>query len=260
MRTHITIDDNLELRVKDYCKINKINFSKGVSELIELGFNNINILESINNIINNLNKLNSKTGYTKDLIEQLYSDLEIETITNPKNKNFLHRDKDDILLEEKIIKLGKLISEKRISQNHKIKYNSIKNKEITNLTKEIKKYVFSKKNADFKNDYDNFKNSLKDINCYFESISKSNNIDVVDNTLIKKKQEYLDNYILNAIVNHAYYRNKNPKISEIELLQAIIYTNYKNNKKQSKFTVLSKSLSSNNRSSKFKNKYLFIKQ
>lgn len=174
---------------------------------------------------------------------------------NPKEKNFLLRDKKDILLEEKIVKLGKLISEKRISQNNKIKYNSIKNKEITDLTKEIKKYIFSKRNSDFRNDYDDFKNSLKDINKYFESISIGNNIDVLDNTLTKKKQEYLDNYILNAIVNHAYYKNKNPKISENELLQEIVYTNYRSNKKQSKFTILTNLLSSNNKKSQFKNKY-----
>lgn len=174
---------------------------------------------------------------------------------NPKDKNFLLRDKDDILLEEKIIKLGKLISEKRISQNNRIKFNSIKNKEIIDLTKEIKKYIFSKKDSDFKNDYDIFKGSLKEINNYFESISKSNNIDVLDKSLTKNKEKYLNNYILNAIVNHANYRNKNPKLSENEILQEIIYKNYRSNKKQSKFSILSNVLSSTTKSLQYKNKY-----
>ncbi len=174
---------------------------------------------------------------------------------NPKDKNFLLRDKDDILLEEKIIKLGKLISEKRISQNNRIKFNSIKNKEIIDLTKEIKKYIFSKKDSDFKNDYDIFKGSLKEINNYFESISKSNNIDVLNKSLTINKEKYLNNYILNAIVNHANYRNKNPKLSENEILQEIIYKNYRSNKKQSKFSILSNVLSSTTKSLQYKNKY-----
>ncbi len=174
---------------------------------------------------------------------------------NPKERNFLLRDKNDILLEEKIIKLGELISEKKINQNNRIKFNSIKNKEIRNLTNEIKRHIFSKKDSEFKNDYENFKNSLNKINHYFSTISESNNIKSFDNSLIKNKEKYFDNYVLNAIVNHANYRNKNPKLSENELLQEVIYKNHKKNIKQNRTSILINALSSNIRRQQFKNKY-----
>jgi len=182
---------------------------------------------------------------------------EIESLKkyfSPKEKNFLLRDKEDILLEDKIVKLGNLISEKRESSNTRIKFNSIKDKEIKTLTKEIKKYIFSK-DSDFKEEYKTFKNTLSEINEYFIQISKCNNINQVDNTLIKNKEKYLDNYVLNAIVNHANYTYKNPKISEENIIQEIVYKGYKRNNKQSRYTVLLNYLSSNTSSNKFKNKF-----
>ncbi|MBO5375693.1 MAG: hypothetical protein J6A52_02465, partial [Bacilli bacterium] len=141
---------------------------------------------------------------------------ELKKYFNPKDKNFLLKDKEDILLEEKIIKLGEMISEKRVYQNQRIKYNSIKDKEIKRLTNEIKKYLFLTKESEFKDEYKNFKSTLNDINDYFVKIAESNNIKEVDNSLIKNKEKYLNNYILNAIVNHAYYKNK--KITENDVI------------------------------------------
>ena len=173
---------------------------------------------------------------------------------NPKDMNFLLKDKEDILLEEKIIKLGELLNDKQIGNNKRIKYNSIKDKEIKNLTNEIKKYIFSK-DEELKQEYNNFKITLKDINNYFMGIAKSNNVKQVDNSLIKRKEKYIDNYILNAIVNHASYINKQPKLTETEILQQIIYKDYKKNNKQSKFTILQNYLSNSNRNMRFQNKY-----
>lgn len=182
---------------------------------------------------------------------------EIESLKryfNPKEKNFLLRDKEDILLEDKIAKLGNLISEKRESSNTRIKFTSIKDKEIKTLTKEIKKYIFSK-DSNFKDEYKQFKKCLVDINDYFINVAKSNNSNVVDDSLIKGKQKYLDNYVLNAIVNHAYYHHNKAKITENDLLQEIVYKQYKRNIKQSKYIVLLNYLSSNTNSNRFKNKY-----
>ena len=119
-------------------------------------------------------------------------------------ENFLLRNKDDIIMEEKILKLGELINEKRENSNQRIKFNSIKDKEIVKLTKEIKKEIFSKENNNFKDEYNEFKNTLKAINEYFTNIAEENH-GKVDDTLIKNKNKYFDNYVLNAIVNHANY-------------------------------------------------------
>lgn len=171
---------------------------------------------------------------------------------NPKDKNFILKDKDDLVLEDKIIKLGELLNEKRDKKNQKIKFNSIKNKEIKDLTKEIKKYLFSN-NSKLNLAHIEFKLSLNEINNYFMKISESNNIKKVDNSLIKRKEKYLDNYVLNAIANHANYRNK--KISENDLIQEIIYKNYKKTKSKSRVSILNNYLSNLSDNLRFKNKY-----
>ena len=178
---------------------------------------------------------------------------ELKKYFNPKEKNFLLRDKEDILLEEKINKLGEMLYKKRNNSNQRIKYNSIKESDIIKLTNEIKKYLYTGKESDFKKEYKNFKSSLKDINNYFKRIAENNNIKEIDNSLIKRKEKYLDNYVLNAIVNHAYY--KKTKISENDLLQEIVYTEYKKSKKKTRFNIVTDYLSNVNKNLKFKNKY-----
>ena len=178
---------------------------------------------------------------------------ELKKYFNPKDRNFLLKDKEDIVLEEKIVKLGEMISEKRVYQNQRIKYNSIKDKEIKRLTNEIKKYLFLTKESEFKDEYKNFKSTLNDINDYFVKIAESNNIKEVDNSLIKNKEKYLNNYILNAIVNHAYYKNK--KITENDVIQEIVYKEYKRSKSKSRLSIVTNYLSNANRNLQFKNKY-----
>ena len=207
--------------------------------------------------------------YFKDLIihsinrEKIYTPLLKETNKNieelkkyfsPKDKNFLLNNKEDILLEEKVLKLGELLNKYRDS-NQKIKFNSIKDKEIIALTKDIKKYIFSKDNNEFKELHNEFKNNLNSINNYFKSIAESNHSDTVNDSLIKNKQKYLDNYILNAIVNHANYKYKNPKFTEDELLREVIHKEYKKNRSMSKYDIVRNILSNTSNSLKFKNKY-----
>ena len=186
------------------------------------------------------------------LLEETNKELDVlKKYFNPKDKNFLLNDKKDILLEEKIVKLGEMINEKRESKNQKIKYNSIKNAEIRRLTNEIKNSIFSKKDTELFNDYKEFKNSLNKINEYFIDVAKSNHSNIIDNSLIKSKQKYLDNYVLNAIVNYASYK----KISDNKIIQEMVYKEYKSSKNKSRFTILKNYLSSSTRTNKFKNQY-----
>lgn len=201
--------------------------------------------------------------------EKIYKPLLIETnkeieelkkYFSPKEKNYLLRDKKDLIYEEKILKLGQLLYYERLGKDGKIKYGSIKNKEILQLTKEIKNYIFSKSN-NFNLEYANFKSSLKDINSYFYKIYKDNKIkDInVDTSLIDSKSKYIDNYIYNAIVNYADYnykkeiKNRNV-IKEKDVIQSIILKNYLKNKKQTRKDILKKYLSNSNPKQKYKNK------
>lgn len=181
---------------------------------------------------------------------------------NPKEKNFLLYDKKDLLLEEKILTLGQKLYFYREGSLGKIKYGSIKDKEIQALTREIKNYIFSKDNKDFKREYANFKTSLNKINSYFHKIYEDNNIKniEVDTSLIDSKNKYVDNYVYNAIVNNALYNYENGKkkfnkISENDLIQEIILKHYLKNKKQNKYDILKNYLSKNSARQRFKNKY-----
>lgn len=181
---------------------------------------------------------------------------------NPKEKNFLLYDKKDLLLEEKILTLGQKLYNYRNGNLGKIKYGSIKDKEIQALTREIKNYIFSKDNKDFKREYANFKTSLNKINSYFHKIYEDNNIKniEVDTSLIDSKNKYVDNYVYNAIVNNALYNYENGKkkfnkISENDLIQEIILKHYLKNKKQNKYDILKNYLSKSTARQRFKNKY-----
>lgn len=199
--------------------------------------------------------------YTPLLIETNKEINELKKFFSPNEKNYLLRNKKDLILEEKILRLGQLLYKERKNKEEKIKYGSIKNKEIIELTKEIKRYLFTKNNSNLKLEYTNFKNSLKDINSYFYKIYKDNqikNIDV-DTTMIDYKSKYIDNYIYNAIVNHADYNYKkelkNVKaIKENDIIQEIILKHYLKNKKQTRKDILYNYLSNTNIKLQFKNK------
>ena len=198
--------------------------------------------------------------YTPLLIETNKEIEKLKKYFDPNEKNYLLRNKKDLIYEEKILRLGQLIYNERFKKEGKIKYGSIRNNEITQLTKEIKNYIFSKSN-NFNLEYDSFKRALKDINSYFYKIYKSNNIKhiKVDTTLIDSKSKYVDNYIYNAIVNYAnYYYKKEIKdeniIKEKDIIQSIILKHYMKNKKQTRKDILKNYLASSNYKQKFKNK------
>ena len=69
----------------------------------------------------------------------------------------------------------------------------------------------------------------------------------------------MDNYVLNAIVNHAncFYKTKSKKyniLNEDDLLREIILKEVKKNKRQTRYNILSNYLSNTSKVNKFKNK------
>ena len=144
---------------------------------------------------------------------------------NPKDQNFTLKNISSLNLEEDIIRLGFLISKVRDTNKKYIKYGSLpKNElgdEIRMLTKEIKKQLFQKNN-DLNLSKQQIVNSIDELNDIFLNIDKNNNISNVgfesayDNKLIREKLENSDNYILNAIVNHALYNYDTNKIKPVK--------------------------------------------
>ena len=186
-----------------------------------------------------------------------YANEEIEDLKkyfNPNEKNYLLNDKDNILLEEKIYKLGCLL-DKYKNSNKKIKFNSIKDKEIIDLTKEIKRDLFMRKDSNLKEEYKLFKDTLNQINNYFNDLSKENHFDTIDKTLSINKEKYLNNYILNAIVNHANSKYRNKDIKEEELIHEIVYKEYKKMNSKTRHNILTNFLSNINKTLRFSNQY-----
>ena len=183
---------------------------------------------------------------------------------NPKERNFILYDKEDLILEDDILRLGKLLYEERKDKSKKIKFNSIRNNEIKELTKKIKQYLFYTK-SEFYDDYRNFKDSIDALNNYLYQVNVDNNVSniKIDKMLSNSKNEYLDNYIYNAIVNYADYlfKTKSKKYKTLntdEILKEIILKEYRKNKNQTRYNILNNYLSSNVPRIKYQNKYKII--
>lgn len=180
----------------------------------------------------------------------------------PTERNFILRDYEDLVLEENILKLGKLLNDKRKGKSGRIKFNSIYDKEIKDLTKNIKEYLFNNKRSSLYKTNKEFKESLNNINLYFHSICEDNHIkdNKYKSDYVKEKEEYINNYVYNAIVNHASFKfgrlKKNHRyLSDNEIIQEAILKQYKKTKKQGKLELVTKYLTNMTKESRFKNKY-----
>lgn len=217
--------------------------------------------------------------YYTPLLKKTNEDIDyLKSYFDPKEKNFALKNVNEIYVEEDILKLGELLKEYRNINNQKsdkIKYNSIKDnelgKQIKFLTKAIKKYLFNDETSILYNCKENINKDLEKLNDYFDKLNSENNIDelIKNNSIINKKQEYIDNYIYNAIVNHSLYKYNyismvvkakydKQNISIEDLIQEIAYQNGIKNKfndKQRKRLVLDNYFKGNNIISKFPNKY-----
>ncbi len=254
-----TDTDNLHFHFSFMEKVPNYEYAKnkiGYRRAGELSQNEIDFLKA--QVIHTIEKEKIYTPLLKETNKDIE---ELKKYFSPKERNYLLRDKKDLILEEKILRLGQLLYKERYDNDSKIKYGSIKDKEIINLTKDIKNYLFSKNNDNFKLEYNNFKESLNKINNYFYKINEDNNIKdiVVDTTLTDSKNKYIDNYIYNAIVNYANYNYKKEfknitKIKENDIIQEIILKHYLDNKKQTRKDILKTYFTNTNSKQRFRNK------
>ncbi len=91
LKKHISISLEVECMITEYANKCNITFSEAVSQLVVLGSNNIEVSKAIqkNNAI--LDKLYSKSYYSTQLLEQLYSDMDFYEITNPNESKGLNK-------------------------------------------------------------------------------------------------------------------------------------------------------------------------
>ena len=129
------------------------------------------------------------------------------------SKDFILKDINNIDLEFKLLKLGKLLQEYKPNSD-KIKYGSIKNndlgKEIKNLTNEIKREVFKNAKKDFNLSKEKIENDFTKLNDFYTKLNKDNNIErkIKNNDLLLTKKKYINSYVMNAIINFALKNSK----------------------------------------------------
>lgn len=206
-----------------------------------------------------------RNNYLKPMITITNEEIDkLKKHFNPKEKNFILYDKKDLLLEDDILTLGKLLYDERKNNPKRIKFNSIKNDEIKELTKRIKKYLFCSK-SEFYDDYNNFLKSIDNLNDYLYRVNIDNNVSKIniDKKLTNNKEEYIDNYIYNSIVNHADYlfktnSKKYKTLNPDDILRELILKEYKKNMNQNKYTILNNYLSNTIPRMKYQNKYKII--
>lgn len=178
----------------------------------------------------------------RPLLTEINKDIDdLKKFFNPNDKSFILNDIHEIKFEEKIVRLGFLVSEYRGEiRNKKVKYGSIRNndlgKEIKKITQEIKHELFCNKNSELYKQRSKVNESLIKLNEYYFKLNQQNHIEtkIKNNDLVNYKEKYLDSYINNAIINHALFRtntmqnivktkNTNNKIVLDDLLQEIAF-------------------------------------
>ena len=140
--------------------------------------------------------------------------------------------------------------------------------EIKSLTKEIKYYLFKDSDSILYASQHDINKDLKKINSYFDELNENNNIEelIQKNNIVERKQNYIDSYIFNSIVNHSLYKynkvymyvkNKNQLdvITIEDLIQELAYLNNNQNTsvgdKERRKKVLDNYFKGNSKSSKF---------
>ena len=89
VKPHICLPIELDEKVRKYLSDNRLSYSQATSTLIEKGLNDRELREEIELLVKTVEKLNNKINYTRDLLEQLYTDLEIENSLKPKENKAL---------------------------------------------------------------------------------------------------------------------------------------------------------------------------
>lgn len=218
--------------------------------------------------------------YYTPLLKKINEDIDyLKSYFSPNEKDFALKNISELYVEEDILKLGELLNEYRNLNNQsskKIKYNSIKDnelgKEIKSLTNKIKKYLFNDETSILYASKKVINKDLQKLNDYFDLLNENNNISeqTFNNSIVNKKQEYIDNYIYNAIVNHSLYKynrtymtvkNKSglDKITIEDLIQEVAYQNslkdIKLNSKERRKKVLDNYFKNANTINMFPSKY-----
>ena len=176
-----TFKNDLTYRVKGKIDINDNNFLKN------------QVVLSIER-----NKIFSK--HVKEINKNIE---ELKKYFNENDRNYILKNKKDIVLCKEIYEVGKKLKELYPS-NEKIKYNSIKAKEPKRKIRKISQYIYATAEEDYRLDFKKLEKELMVLKENLKKINEDNhNKNVEDLTYIKNKYKKIDSYILNSIANYS---------------------------------------------------------
>lgn len=92
----VKLTDEVESIVKEYIDDKNIGISEGINNLILEGIKNNYDSNQIVSMTDGIKKVLSRTYYLKVLMEQLYSDFNIDEPSNPKNNIGLKKVQDRV--------------------------------------------------------------------------------------------------------------------------------------------------------------------
>lgn len=81
---HIYFTKEEYSRIKDYASSNSLPYSKAVCELCVSALNGNDVIDRINKLEKNIEYITKKQKITYSLLEQIYSDMDFDNITDPK--------------------------------------------------------------------------------------------------------------------------------------------------------------------------------
>ena len=86
---HPVFDGELERKFEDYCNAYGLKYVQGIRNLCEMGLYNLEVNKQIEMNSNLLSKVYSKEIYIRDLLEQIYANLQTEENLNPNDNKAL---------------------------------------------------------------------------------------------------------------------------------------------------------------------------
>ncbi len=87
---HIRMSLEDSLKVRDYAIDRNISINKALNELIKEGLNKNETVNFMNKLYKQINKIYFNQEYSIKLLEQMYSDFEFDSLSNPKLSDTLN--------------------------------------------------------------------------------------------------------------------------------------------------------------------------
>ena len=87
---HIRMSLEDSLKVKDYAIDRNISINKALNELLKEGLNKNETVKFMNKLYKQINKIYFNQEYSIKLLEQMYSDFEFDSLSNPKLSDTLN--------------------------------------------------------------------------------------------------------------------------------------------------------------------------